>query len=447
MRFGTDGLRGEGNVELTPDVAMALGRASALVIPADDWLVGWDTRLSSTMLVAAFAAGVASAGRDITLLGVVPTSGLAFSCWRHGRPGAMVTASHNPFHDNGIKVFGPNGEKLPDAVEQTIEAEMHHFLDGTSNHEPQRRTGVIEWSPPPGLREEYPQWLADRARAIDARALRIGVDCANGAAFAVAPPVVAATGATIRVIGDQPDGVNINEGLGSTDLSALAALVVDEGLDFGLAFDGDADRLLAVDERGQPLDGDFIISILALDRAQRGTLVPAGVVVTEWSNLGLHNGLRQHGLTVEICDVGDKAVAVAMEKTGYLIGGEQSGHVILRDLLPVGDGVSTAVEFVAAVVAARIPLSQLAARSMRKLPQGTRNVRVARAPKSIVEELDAERQAVNDGLGGRGRLVLRPSGTEPVVRIMAEADDEAHVAELIERFAALVLTASARSST
>jgi phosphoglucosamine mutase len=436
LRFGTDGLRGRANVELTPEVALALGTAAATVLGERDWYIGWDTRVSSTMLASAFAAGVASAGRAITPLGEGPTAAVAYLCRRDRLPGAMVTASHNPYFDNGIKIFGPDGTKLSDELERRIEVVLDEIASGTWGAERPAVTGRLRWDP--GVGQAYRSWLTERASAVGASGLRIGVDCAHGAAYRVAPDVLAATGAELMLIGNEPDGLNINQGYGSTDLRALATLVGEHGLDLGLAFDGDADRLMAIDEAGRTIDGDEIIAILARWRAATGALPGNGIVVTEWSNLGLLKSLRGDGLTVEVCAVGDKAVAETLERTGYRLGGEQSGHIIMADLFPVGDGLLTAVELVAAVVNAGTRASELAARAMRKLPQDMRNVRVGIPPAEVVRLLADERQAINEDLGDGGRLVLRASGTEPVVRVMVEADDEAQVHAILTRFVDLV---------
>jgi phosphoglucosamine mutase len=419
LTFGTDGMRGKANTQLTAELAVMLGRTSARKLGESDWLIGWDTRISSEMLAAAFCAGIASAGQTIHSLGEIPTAAIAYSSWRRGMPGAMITASHNPYEDNGIKIFGSDGVKLRKDIETDIQEEM--VAGGAAV--PHGTTGRIRWTSAPDLRREYPDWLIERAREIDASALNIAVDCANGAAYKVGPATLSATGASVRRLACRPDGVNINYECGSTNLSKLRKAVIDHGLDFGLAFDGDADRVLAVDGEGDLVDGDEIIAILAHHRAKTGQLANNGVVVTEWSNLGLLRSLRDSGMEVEVCPVGDKAVADAMNRTGFTVGGEQSGHVILKDLLQVGDGVSTAIELVDAVVSAGLPLREAARAGMRKFPQRTKNVQVASSPSLVVRELESERVTLDASLGEGGRLVLRASGTENVVRVMVEAED------------------------
>jgi len=419
LTFGTDGMRGEANIELTAEVAVMLGRASAIELSESEWLLGWDTRISSEMLAAAFCAGVASAGKNIHALGEVPTAAIAYSSRLHGMPGAMITASHNPYHDNGIKIFGRDGVKLRKDEETRIENSM---LSGTEVQDP-TRTGRISWTGDEDLRGEYQRWLVERARRIDASSLTIAVDSANGAAYKIGPAVLTATRAEVKPIAYSPNGYNINAGCGSTDLTELSKEVVERGLDFGLAFDGDADRLLAVDAHGELVDGDEIIAIIALHRAKHGRLIKNGVVVTEWSNSGLLRSLRNSGVEVAVCPVGDKAVAEAMDGTGFTLGGEQSGHIIMKELLQVGDGVSTAIELVGIVADSGLPLREVARSAMRKIPQRTTKVEVATAPTLVVRGLEPERIAIDQALGEGGRLVLRASGTEEVVRVMVEAED------------------------
>jgi phosphoglucosamine mutase len=442
LKFGTDGVRGVANTTLTAEFAVLLGRASATILGEREWFIGWDTRMSSEMLVGAFCAGAASAGKTITTLGEVPTAAVALSCRSHRLPGAMVTASHNPYEDNGIKIFGPTGVKLQDETERRIEA----LISSGGGHISEKDVGRIRWNAPKALREEHKSWLAERAQAIDASELRIALDCANGAAYKVAPGAIKATSAAVSVIASRPDGRNINRKCGSTDLERLKKIVAQRDLHFGLALDGDADRLLAVDAKGTKVNGDEIIAILAQYRAKRGTLAKSGVVVTEWSNLGLKKSLNRAGIDVKVCDVGDRAVAEAMKQTGFVLGGEQSGHIIMSDLLPVGDGVSTAIELIAAVVDAGLPLSELAANSMTKLPQRTKNIFVTSPPALIVEKLKDEREAINEALEGTGRLVLRPSGTESVVRIMAEAEDRTRVSQVIGHMVELLKPYSSEPS-
>ncbi len=419
LKFGTDGMRGTANTDLTAEVAVMLGRASAAELDEPEWLLGWDTRMSSEMLAAAFCSGVASAGKNIHAIGVVPTAAIAYSSRLRGMPGAMITASHNPYQDNGIKVFDHDGVKLRKDTETRIENMM---LPPDAPARP-AATGRITWAGDEDLRAEYRDWLVERAGRIDASSLDIAVDSANGAAYQIGPAALSATGAGLTRIGCSPDGRNINEKCGSTHLELLMNEVTEHDLDFGLAFDGDADRLLAVDAGGELVDGDQIIAIIARHRARYGQLVNNGVVVTEWSNSGLLRSLRDSGIDVEVCPVGDKAVADAMERTGFTLGGEQSGHIIMKDLLQVGDGVSTAIELVGIVAGLGLPLRDVARDAMRKIPQRTTNVKVGSAPAQIVKELEPERIVIDQALGENGRLVLRASGTEGVVRVMVEAED------------------------
>jgi phosphoglucosamine mutase len=438
LRFGTDGIRGIANSTLTSEFAVVLGRASAMTLEEEfpgkkEWLIGWDTRVSSEMLAGAFCAGVASAGTSIASLGVIPTAGVSFSCGRHGMPGAMITASHNPYIDNGIKIFDANGVKLRSGIERKIERKIVELMSAGGGKTSEENVGRIRWSGIGDICGEYEDWLTRRASEVDARVIRIGLDCANGAAHLVAPAVVKATGADVSpLIGCSPDGRNINHQCGSTHLDNLIEVVRARELDFGLALDGDADRLLAVDAQGDVVDGDEIVAILAHYKASRGMLEKNGVVVTEWSNQGLLKGLPRDGIEVEVCAVGDRAVAEAMERTGFMLGGEQSGHIIMKDLLPVGDGVSTAIELIAAVTDAGLPLRDVARRSMTKVPQKTKNVRIICSPEVVINELAQDQAAINSTLGDSGRLVLRASGTEQVVRIMAEAQDWERVWQVLD---------------
>lgn len=444
LRFGTDGLRGEANKDLTPEVALALGRSAAAVRGDGEWLVGWDTRLSSPMLASAFAAGIASAGGRVTEVDVLPTAGLAFMCRAMARPGAVVTASHNPYYDNGIKLFGSDGLKLSESMERRIEDCFARLLASADDGGRGRRVGDVQRPVEMRNGPQYQAWLAERASALDGSRLRIGLDCANGAASPIAHEILAATGASVDVIHRWPDGYNINDRCGSMHLAEIRALVLERSLDLGLAFDGDADRVVAVDETGAVLDGDSIMAILALERVGRNALSGNGVVATEWSNLGLTRSLRAKGVDVEVCAVGDRNVAARMRRTGYSLGGEQSGHVILAELLPVGDGISTAIELVAAITSSSKRVSELGASSLTKMPQGTENVDVVLPPTDVVSELETQVLSENESLGDSGRILLRASGTESVVRVMVEAEDSHLVSSVLARAVKLVAATGQR---
>jgi len=444
LRFGTDGVRGVANVDLTPELALALGRAAVRVLGGDRYAVGRDTRRSGPLLEAALAAGLASEGADVTVLGVVPTPEVAWWSATEDAPAAMVSASHNPFADNGIKVFSAGGRKLPDDVERRLEAELQRLLGAVVSGDAAAPpgpvpTGVAVGRIVPAGGDDGPHrgYAAAVAASIDGRrldGLTAVVDCANGSASVVAPAVLRDLGVEVHVLHDRPDGTNINDGCGSTHTDGLARAVVARGADLGVAFDGDADRVLMVDAAGELVDGDQLIALCAVDRHERGTLPGDTVVVTVMTNLGFRLAMEAHGITVVETAVGDRYVLEALEARGLALGGEQSGHVIFRDLATTGDGLLTAVQALDVVVRTGRPLAEVAG-VMSRLPQVLRNVRVARRDPAVVERLAADIAAVEGRLGELGRVLVRPSGTEPLVRVMAEAPTEAEaeaaVADLV----------------
>jgi phosphoglucosamine mutase len=420
LRFGTDGVRGIANAELTPELVMALGRAAARVLGTGPFLVGRDTRISGPLLQAALSAGLATEGADVVDLGVVPTPAVAWLSAADDLPAAMISASHNPFPDNGVKFFLAGGRKLSDEIEARLETELDRLL--TDPQESPRRTGseLGRLVPGPGV-ERYEAALAATVAAGSLDGLSVVLDCANGAASAVAPEVLRRLGARVAVIHDTPDGLNINDASGSTHPEELQRQVVAGGADVGLAFDGDADRVLAVDAAGALVDGDQLIAICALDRRQRGRLPGDTVVVTVMSNLGFRQAMTAQGISMVETDVGDRYVLEEMERGGWGLGGEQSGHIIFGDLATTGDGLLTGLQVLDVMARTGRSLSDLAG-VMVRLPQILRNVPVARTAKvSASEELTLAIKAVEAELGERGRVLVRPSGTEPVVRVMVEA--------------------------
>lgn len=438
LRFGTDGVRGVAGRELTPELVVALGRAAARVLKSERFLVGRDTRLSGPMLQAAFSAGVAAEGIDVVDLGVLPTPGVASTAAETGLPAAVISASHNPFFDNGIKLLGPGGRKLSDEQEATIESVMA-AQDGSL---PEGR-GVGRFSSDPGATRAY----CDRVvAALEGRRLdgtRVVIDCANGAAVSTAPQILASAGVDlVEVLAASPDGININAGCGSTDPSHLAASVVHHGADAGLAFDGDADRVIAVDDRGEVVDGDRLLALFAGDLHDRYRLAGDSVVVTVMTNLGFHRAMAAAGIGVAQTPVGDRYVLEALEANGWSLGGEQSGHIIFRDLATTGDGVLTGLLLLDLLARREEPLSKLAAAAMVRLPQVLRNVQVAdhRGLDSAAGVWN-EARAVEQELGGEGRVLLRPSGTEPLVRVMVEATTESAAATAADRLEAAVVAA------
>ena len=418
LRFGTDGVRGHAD-ELTPELVTALGRAAARVLGHGPVVIGRDTRISGPRLEADLAAGLVAEGLVVDNVGVVPTPAVAHASAVRAVTGAMISASHNAFGDNGIKFFAPGGHKLSDEVEEALEAELDRILH--EHGAVPRVTGGAE-DPTVGA-----AWVDAVVASVPDRALaglRLVIDCANGAASAWAPTALERLGATVEVIHATPDGTNINAGCGSTHPGDLQARVVASGADAGLAFDGDADRVLGVDHTGALVDGDHLIAICALDRHHRGLLVEDTVVVTVMTNLGFRLAMEEHGIRVEETAVGDRYVLEALARGGWSLGGEQSGHVIFPDLATTGDGLLTGVQVLAAAQAAGQRLAEAAA-VMTSLPQVLVNVRVAERRPDIASVIAASIAEVEADLGHRGRVLIRPSGTEPLIRVMVEAEDDA----------------------
>jgi phosphoglucosamine mutase len=426
LRFGTDGIRGVANAELGGELALALGRAAARALSARQFLVGRDTRRSGPLLQAALSAGMASEGADVVDVGVLPTPGVAWLAAQRRCPAAVVSASHNLFADNGIKLFASGGLKLPDAAEESVERELERVLDaaGPTPRAPVGH-GVGMLTSEPGAVSSYVDHLAGILHGRDLAGMRVVVDCANGAASAVAPAVLARLGADVTAIADEPNGTNINDGCGSTHPERLADEVVSRRAEVGLALDGDADRLLAVDHTGALVTGDELLALFAGDLAARGELPGNAVVVTVMTNLGFRLAMQERGIAVRETQVGDRYVLEALDGDGLALGGEQSGHIVFRDRATTGDGTMTAVLLLDLVRRAAVPLAELARAAMRRLPQVLVNVSATR-PLAAVDAagVQAELAAVQAELGARGRVVLRASGTEPMVRVMVEADDE-----------------------
>ncbi len=433
LRFGTDGVRGVANTELTPELALALGRAAAEVIPGDRVVVGRDTRRSGLLIESALAAGYASAGVEVERLGVVPTPAVAYVAQREGVPGVMISASHNPFPDNGIKLFGPGGRKLGDGVEEQIE----QALAASAGARPvAEAVGTLHDRP-----DEvgaYADHLVGVLAGRDLAGMRVAVDCANGAAWALGPHVFERLGADVTAVGNRPDGANINASCGATHPQALAELVAGGGFDLGIAFDGDADRCIAVDAGGTIVDGDHIIAVCALDLRARDALVNDTVVVTVMTNLGFRHAMRRSGITVVETAVGDRYVLEAIEAGGHVLGGEQSGHVIFRDHATTGDGILTGLVLADIVHRTAQPLAELAAAAMTRLPQVLVNLRVEGSAVDAVRAVMPSVQAAETALGDRGRVLVRASGTEPLVRVMVEAVTEEEAGRVADELAGAV---------
>jgi len=419
IRFGTDGIRGVAGREITTDVVAALGRAGAEILGRDDFAVGRDTRESGLELSSALQAGIAAAGGCGVDLGVNPTPAVARWCADEVVAGAVVSASHNVWSDNGVKLFAPGGLKLDDTVQDRIQARFDELLE----------------SPPPADRPvavDRRDLAAERhvnavIASLDGRDLagtKLVVDAANGAASASAPQALRRLGAEVIGLHTEPDGRNINDGCGSTHPESLQRAVVAAGADMGLAFDGDADRVLAVDAAGDLVDGDQIIAVCAIDRHRRAALTGPAVVVTVMTNLGFRRSMADQGIEVVDTPVGDRHVLEALHRRGLDIGGEQSGHVIFRDLATTGDGLLTAVQLADVVTRSGRSLAGLAAEAMTRLPQVLKSVTLESRPADLMETIAPLVEAAESRIGDRGRVLVRPSGTEPLVRVMVEADED-----------------------
>ncbi|RLE21339.1 MAG: phosphoglucosamine mutase [Actinobacteria bacterium] len=416
MKFGTDGVRGVANTELTAEFALRLGRAAARVLGTATGttraVVGGDTRESTPMLDAALCAGFAAEGIEVVRLGVAPTPMVAFEAQRLNALGAVVSASHNPYGDNGIKLFAAGGVKLQDDVEQQVEAELERLTP------PNAPAGLIHAS------VDHKPYMDHVLAIIEGRGLtgvKVVLDAANGAAFEVAPEVLRAAGAEVVVIAAAPDGRNINQACGATAPDTVAAAVLEHGADIGIALDGDADRLIAVDHTGVIVDGDHIIAITAGDLRARGQLRNDTVVVTVMTNLGFHLAMRDTGINVVETAVGDRYVLEALAAGHHSLGGEQSGHVIFADHATTGDGLLTALVLLDAMARTGRTLADLASAAMKSLPQVLVNVRVAQRVPEVAELLAGEIASAEASLGETGRILVRASGTEPLIRVMVEA--------------------------
>ncbi len=441
--FGTDGVRGLANRELTADLSMRVAQAAATVLGREAReqmrrpvvVIGRDPRVSGEFIASAVAAGLASSCVDVYDAGVLPTPATAFLIADLDADfGVMISASHNPAADNGIKIFARGGVKLADALEDEIErATLGPFLAPTG-----AEVGRIR-----RFSDAEDRYIVHLLAAIPNQltGLNIAIDCANGAAAGASPEAFSLAGAEVTVIGAEPDGLNINLGVGSTHLEKLQETVIRTGAHLGIAHDGDADRCLAVDENGRIIDGDQIMAILAIDMAKRGTLVHNTLVCTVMSNLGLKLAMAAHGIEIRETGVGDRYVLEEINEHGYSLGGEQSGHVIFREHATTGDGVLTGLQLAAIVARTGKPLSELADEAMTVYPQTLINVggvdRAGVFANPVVAAAVADAQAQ---MGETGRVLLRPSGTEPVVRVMVEAADQ-HTAEQVARHLADVVVA------
>ena len=420
--FGTDGVRGVANREVTAEMAYQMGCAATAYFGQHTEeqpviLIGRDTRISGQMLEAALAAGICSAGGKAILLGVIPTPAVAYLARLLGaQAGVVISASHNVFSDNGIKFFGGDGYKLLDSVEAELEALLLGGLDKLEKPTG-ASVGTIEYRT--DLAEEYIKYALSTVEG-DFKGMKIVVDCANGSSYAVTPEVLRRLGAKVIVLHNEPNGININDNCGSVHLESLQAAVKEYGADMGIAHDGDADRCLTVDENGEVVDGDHMMAICALKLQREGKLIDDTLVATVMSNIGLHQAMKKAGIRIEVTAVGDRYVLENMRANGYVLGGEQSGHIIFSDVATTGDGLVTALQIVQAVAQSGKKLSELSA-CMVTFPQLLVNVRVK--TKAGWETNEAILTAIREGeaqLGDAGRILVRPSGTEPLIRVMAE---------------------------
>jgi phosphoglucosamine mutase len=430
--FGTDGIRGLANKVITPELALKVGQAAGIVFRNGEHrhrvLIGKDTRLSGYMIENALVAGFTSVGMDVLLTGPIPTPAVGMLA-RSMRAdiGVMISASHNPYDDNGIKLFGPDGFKLNDAVERQIEA----LLDSNLSQQLAKSDDLGRAKRIDGVQDRYIEFAKRTLpRDIDLSGLRVVVDCANGAAYKVAPDGLWELGADVIPIGVDPDGFNINKDCGSTDLAAITRKVREMRADIGIALDGDADRVMIIDELGHVVDGDQLLAVIAESWKTDGRLARPGVVATVMSNLGLERYLQSIDLELIRTPVGDRYVLEHMRNHGYNVGGEQSGHIILSDYSTTGDGFVAALQMLAVVKRHNKPVSEICHR-FEPLPQVLKNVRYASGKPMESASVITAIASAEKKLGGGGRLLVRPSGTEPVIRVMGEGDDKLLVEQAV----------------
>jgi phosphoglucosamine mutase len=443
--FGTDGVRGLANKELTPELAMRLGRVAGFLAVKEGRgkvLIGRDTRLSGEMLSTALMAGITSSGADAYDLGIIPTPGVAYLCRTlEADYGAVISASHNPFDDNGVKFFDKDGFKLSDEEENYIASfivdDNGEFIRDALPYPTAEGIGRIHKIEDAHL--IYANYIKEISK-VSLKGYKIALDCANGASYEVSPKVLESLGAELILLNAEPNGKNINQGCGSTHPEQIKEAVIRSGAYVGIAHDGDADRVVFVDEKGELVDGDHIMAILALDLLERNELPNKAIAVTVYSNLGLKDVLLKNGAAVHITDNGDRYVLQEMKKSGLVLGGEQSGHIILLNHNTTGDGLIAAIKLLEVLVRKQKPLSELAAQ-MTTFPQLLVNVKVK--DKSRVMESEVVKQAVRKASEelnqkGEGRLFVRPSGTEPLIRVMGEARDGVLVRRIVNEVAAAI---------
>ncbi|MCI5898061.1 MAG: phosphoglucosamine mutase [Anaerovoracaceae bacterium] len=442
--FGTDGVRGIANTELTPELAFHLGKAGAYVLSKDNGgkrpvlLIGKDTRISGDLLEDAISAGIMSMGGDVIKIGVLPTPAVAYLVQKfEADAGVVISASHNPYEYNGIKFFKGDGFKLADDMEDEIEDIVQKTIDINSHIMGEKLGRCLErTNDAAALYADFLKGTID----VSLKGMKIVIDCANGASYTVAETVLRELGADLTVLANRPDGININAGCGSTHPENLQRKVLELGADVGLAFDGDADRLIGVDEKGRLVDGDRLVYICAKMLKEEGALNGNRVTATVMSNIGFHKAVEAMGCTVDVTQVGDRYVLESMLKTGCAIGGEQSGHIIFRNHSTTGDGILSALQLLQAVKRSGKKLSELAD-EVTIYPQVLKNAKVKNEhKKKYMEDADiaGEIQRIETLMEGRGRVLIRPSGTEPLVRVMLEGEDTEEITKLAEGLATLL---------
>jgi phosphoglucosamine mutase len=442
--FGTDGIRGRANGVITPELALKVGQATGIVFQRGDHrhrvVIGKDTRLSGYMIETALTAGFLSVGMDVLVLGPIPTPAIAMLT-RSMRAdlGVMISASHNLYEDNGIKLFGPDGYKLNDEIEAEIEALLDSDLGGKrAKSQDLGRAKRVESVHARYI--EFAKRTLPRNMSLDG--MRIVLDCANGAGYRVAPEALWELGAEVITLGVEPDGFNINRAVGSTEPDALVRKVREMRADVGIALDGDADRVLIVDEKGQVVDGDQLMAVVAESWREDGRLSQPGIVATVMSNLGLERHLQSLGMSLARTAVGDRYVLEYMREHGFNVGGEQSGHIILSDYSTTGDGLVAALQVLACVRKEDRPVSEVCHR-FEPLPQILKNVRYRKGQPLAEDKVVTAIEDARNRLGNQGRLVIRPSGTEPVIRVMAEGDDRELVQRIVDEVVDVITLAAA----
>jgi phosphoglucosamine mutase len=449
LTFGTDGVRGEFGKELTETYAANLAEVAAQILQCKKVVIGRDTRESGSALENAIAEALTRIGVEVQLMGVAPTPAIAFAAHKHGVVAIAITASHNLFQDNGIKIFAAGGLKLSDDQQASIEREMiardTAVRDGVATNSQivdEISSGGEKFVAErlnlrPELLQEYCDWIVDLVPRDAFKNLHVALDCANGAFSYVAPEVFSKLGATVTTVNATPDGRNINLQCGATHPSALVEVVKNVGANFGVAFDGDGDRLIAVDDKGQIVDGDHLLAISALNMKTQGTLRGNKVVVTVMTNIGFHEAMKRAGIEVLTTPVGDRSVLLALEENSLSLGGEQSGHIIYQDFATTGDGLLAAIKLATVVMESKKTLNEVAVNAMTSFPQVLINLRIAKRVEGVDSIFRSEIEAAEKALGESGRVLVRASGTEPMVRVMVEAPQQ----EVAEQVAATLADA------